>query len=86
MPKLDAARGSLPKMEGFDPAADLARIDAVENPALKARALELLRQREDMGDSVFGKAMQYMLLGEHEAALASLEKGICSRRRLLAQQ
>ena len=66
----------LAEFEGFDPAADLARIDAVENPALKPRALQLLAARTDMIDGVFGKAMQYMLLGEHESALDSLEHGL----------
>jgi len=66
----------LGEFEGIDPAADLARIDAVENPALKPRALELLDARTDMIDGVFGKGMQYMLLGEHEAALDSLENGL----------
>ncbi len=66
----------LGEFEGFDPGADLARIDAVENPALKPRALELLEARTDMIDGVFGKAMQYMLLGEHESALDSLENGL----------
>jgi len=63
----------LAEMEGFDPAADLARIDAIENPALKNPALDLLRQRTDMGPGVFGKALQYALLGEYDSALGSLE-------------
>lgn len=64
----------LAQMEGFDPAADLARIDAVENPALQERALLLLAERQDIGDGVFGKALQLALLGEYELALDSLEK------------
>ena len=66
----------LGEFEGFDPAADLARIDAVENPVLKPRALEMLAARTDMIDGVFGKGMQYMLLGEYESALDSLEHGL----------
>jgi len=66
----------LGEFEGFDPAADLARIDAVENPALKPRALKLLEARTDIIDGVFGKGMQYMLLGELESALDSLENGL----------
>lgn len=66
---------ALAQLEGFDPAADLARIDAVENPALKDHALELLHQRTDIKDGSFGKALQFMLLGEHELALSSLETG-----------
>jgi serine/threonine-protein kinase len=65
----------LAEMEGFDPAADLARIDAIENPALKENALALLEQRQDLGDGVFGKAMQYALLEEYELALDNLELG-----------
>lgn len=68
----------LAEMEGFDPAADLAHIDALENPALKVHALDLLEQRQDMGDSVFGKALQYTLLGEHESPLDSLEKSLAA--------
>jgi serine/threonine-protein kinase len=64
----------LARMEGFDPAADLARIDAMENPALKERALTLLKQRQDIGDRVFGKALQYALLEEYDLALDTLEK------------
>lgn len=63
----------LAQMEGYAAAADLARIDAVENPALTERALDLLRQRQDLEDGVFGKALQYALLGEHELALDNLE-------------
>jgi len=63
----------LAAMEGFDPAADLARIDAMENPALKERALMLLEQRQDMGDAVFGKALQYAVLQEYDRALEILE-------------
>ena len=63
------------ELVGHDPAADLARIDAVENPALKERALELLRERTDIADGAFGKALHYMLLDEHELAMESLEAG-----------
>jgi TolB-like protein len=68
----------LAQMEGFDPAADLARIDAVENPALKEHALMLLEQRQDLSDGPFGKAMQYVILGEYESALKNLEKGFAA--------
>ncbi len=67
------------ELVGHDPAADLARIDAVENPALKDRALELLHQRTDITDGTFGKALQFILLGEHELAMASLEAGFEAR-------
>jgi len=65
-------------MEGYDPAPDLARIDAVENPALKPRALELLEQRQDIVEGVWGKAMQYALMDEYELALVSLEKAFAT--------
>lgn len=68
----------LAQMEGFDPAADLARIDAVENPELKERALMLLGQRQDIRDGVFGKALHYAVLGEYESALVSLEAGFAA--------
>ncbi len=68
----------LADMEGYDPAADLARIDAMENPALKQRALDLLGKRQDLGDGVFGKALQFALLGEYESALESLETGLAA--------
>jgi len=68
----------LAEMEGYDPAADLGRIDAIENPELKEHALVLLEQRQDMDDTVFGKALQFALLGEYESALESLETGFAA--------
>jgi adenylate cyclase len=65
-------------LTGHDPAADLARIDAIENPALRERALEALRQRTDIRDGAFGKALHYMLLDEPELALNSLEAGFAA--------
>jgi tetratricopeptide (TPR) repeat protein len=69
---------ALARLENFDPAADLARIDAIENPALQERALRMLAERQDMADGVFGKALQYAVLGENELALASLEAGFAA--------
>jgi TolB-like protein/lipoprotein NlpI len=74
--RFDAAREqvrTLARVEDFDPAPDLARIDAVESPQLKARALELLKARTDINDGVFGKAMQAVLLNELDLALEYLE-------------
>jgi adenylate cyclase len=68
----------LAQVEGFDPAPDLARIDAVENPSLRPRALELLNQRQDIAEGVWGKAMQYALMDEWDSALDSLEKGFAA--------
>lgn len=64
----------LAQIENFDPAPDLARINAVENPSLRPLALELLKQRQDIAEGVWGKAMQYALMDEWELALDSLEK------------
>jgi TolB-like protein len=75
----------LAQLEGFDPAADLARIDALENPALKEHALELLHQRQDLGQGVFGKALQYALLGEYELALEDIERGFAEGDPFAAQ-
>ena len=64
----------LARLENFDPAPDLARIDAVENPELKEHALALLDQRTDILLGTYGKAMQYALLGEFDRVLDSLEE------------
>ena len=64
----------LAQVEGFDPAPDLARIDAVENPSLRPHALELLKQRQDIAEGVWGKAMQYAFLDEWDLAIDSLEQ------------
>jgi hypothetical protein len=66
------------ELKGIDPAPDLARIDAVENPELRPRALALLKQRQDMLEGVFGKAMQYVFLGEYDLALDSLEQALAA--------
>ncbi len=42
------------------------------------RALTLLAQRQDQGDGVFGKALQYALLKEYELTLESLEAGFAA--------
>lgn len=75
----------LADLEGFDPAPDLARIDAMENPDLKNRALELIEQRTDIGSGAFGKALQYALLGEYELALEDLEAGVAAGDSLSTQ-
>jgi TolB-like protein/tetratricopeptide (TPR) repeat protein len=62
------------ELKGIDPGADLARIDAIENPELKPRALALLEQRQDILEGVFGRAMQFAMLGEYDLALDSLER------------
>jgi tetratricopeptide (TPR) repeat protein len=59
---------------GNDPKVDLAVIDAMENPALKPHALELLQASEEIRDGL-EKAQLLMLLGEDGLALTSLELG-----------
>jgi len=58
-----------------DPNTDLAVTDALENPALKDKALEIIAQDNDALEGVNGKGLYLMLLGEPELALDSLEKG-----------
>ena len=51
----------------------------------KERALRLLRQREDLRDGVYGKALHYAVLGEYELALESLEAGFAAGDPLATQ-
>jgi serine/threonine-protein kinase len=62
---------------GFDGTADLALIDAMENPALKPRAIELIQQSPLMYDGTDSRsrALYFALLGEYELAMDNLEKG-----------
>ncbi len=64
---------------GFDPATELAVVDALENPELKPRALELLESWQDLPDGAMGKAIYFMILGEDELALASMERAFETR-------
>jgi tetratricopeptide (TPR) repeat protein len=59
----------------IDQALDLAVIDAMENPALRAHAVELIQQSPDMYDGAMGRAINLARLGEYELALDNLEKG-----------
>lgn len=59
---------------GYDPAIDLAVIDALENPALTSKAITLIEQDTRLLDGTNGKAFYLMLLGENELALDNLEK------------
>lgn len=58
----------------FDPATDLAVVDALENPALKDTAIKLVLQETRLPTGVMGKAFYMMLLQEPETALDLLEK------------
>jgi len=60
-------------LDNYGPETDLAIIDAMENPVLKPRALELLQKDVQMPDGALFKAVFLMLLGEDELALANLE-------------
>ena len=59
----------------LDPAADLAIVDALENPALRAKAIALVLADEQTPDGTMGKARMLMFLDAPELALDSLEKG-----------
>ena len=61
------------QLTGIDSAPELAMIDALEDPALTAQAVALIQESPDYPDGASGKAQIYMLLGEHELALRSLE-------------
>lgn len=63
---------------GFDGTADLAIIDALENPALKPRAIELIQQSPIMYDGQDGRALYFALLGEYELAMDNLEKAFAA--------
>ncbi len=74
----DLARENMRKFSSIleiDPATNLAVVDAIENPALKAKAVELILADSNYADGTVGKARMLMLLGEPELALDSLEKG-----------
>jgi len=59
----------------LDPATDLAVVDALENPALRANAVALVLKDNQTAYGTMGKARMLMFLGEPELALDSLEKG-----------
>jgi len=58
----------------FDQTADRAVIDAMENPALKSHAVELIKKSLLMRDGSQGRALFYALLGENDLAMDNLEK------------
>jgi adenylate cyclase len=57
----------------LDPATDLAAIDALEDPALKASAVEMILADKRTAGGAMGKARMLMFLDEPELALDSLE-------------
>lgn len=75
--KFDQARARFREyttIVGFDPATYLALVDALENPALKNKALAMMAQEPSMRDGVQSKSIYLMLLNEPELALDSLER------------
>jgi tetratricopeptide (TPR) repeat protein len=76
--RFDAARENIRKafaIMNLDPAPDLAVVDALENPALRAKAIALVLADEQTPDGTMGKARMLMFLDAPELALDSLEKG-----------
>jgi len=59
----------------YDPATELAVIDALENPELIGNALSIMEQDPVLPDGALGKALYLMMLNEPELALDNLEKG-----------
>jgi len=59
----------------LDPAPDLAVIDALENPALRERAVAMVIADKQTADGAMGKARMLMFLDEPELAMDNLEKG-----------
>jgi tetratricopeptide (TPR) repeat protein len=75
--RYDEARArwrELTTLTKYDPATDLAIVDALENPALTKKAISLIEQDPNMMNGTGGKALNLMLLGEQELALDNLEK------------
>lgn len=58
----------------IDQSTDQAVIDAMENPALKDHALEMLRQWQDLPDGALDRGLYLALMGESDLALANLER------------
>jgi len=76
--RFDLARDNIRKFTSIleiDPATDLAVVDGLEDPALKATAVVLVLADSNYPDGVTRKARLLMLLDEPELAMESLEKG-----------
>jgi TolB-like protein len=61
--------------ENLDPAPAIAVADALENPELKPRAVEMMENWEGLPDGAMYKSLYFMILGEEERTLDSLERG-----------
>jgi len=66
------------RINGTDMSADLAVIDAMENPALKDRAVEKLRQWKVLPDGAQDRGLYLALLGEYDLALENLEQAFAA--------
>ena len=75
---LSAEVGQAVGIGGFDAVADLAMIDGMENPALKAHAVELIQQSPIMFDGTDDRALYFARLGEYELAMGNLEKAFAT--------
>jgi adenylate cyclase len=62
------------RLNGISVTAELATIDALENPELTDKAIAEIA-RSNLPDAVWGKAIHYAALGEYELALENLELG-----------
>ena len=60
----------------LDVSVDLAVVDALENPALRQNAIKRLQDSPDHIDGAGFRAVYFMLMGEKELALQSLETGL----------
>lgn len=80
MGKYELARQSLDRsleLTGQESVVKYTVIDAMENPLLKAEVLEDMASKPDIYvDGALYNAYDYMLLGESELALESLQKGL----------
>jgi len=79
--RFDQARANFNEqatVTNYDPTIDLAVVDALENPALKDKALAMIAQDDVMPDGVMGKGIYLILLNEPDLALDSLEKGFAA--------
>jgi TolB-like protein len=60
--------------QGYDPMPAIAVADALENPGLTPRALEMMEGWEGALDGATTKALYLAILGEDELALANMER------------
>jgi tetratricopeptide (TPR) repeat protein len=59
-----------------DISINLRIIDAVENPTLRANAIKLIQNSPDYVNRVNGMAFYFMLMGDVELAIQTLEDGL----------